>query len=127
MAGGDEDGRGLTVAVTGPTGDIGIAFIRALEASDAVDRIIGLANEREGEPFEALRQWLADGDHTIFVSGNDPGAKQRVRELLGSLGWQDIIDLGDITTSRGTEMYLPLWARLYMSLDNPMFTIKVVR
>lgn len=70
---------------------------------------------------------LADGDHTIFVSGNDPGAKQSVMELLGSLGWQDIIDLGDITTSRGTEMYLPLWARLYMSLGNPMFTIKVVR
>jgi predicted dinucleotide-binding enzyme len=70
---------------------------------------------------------LAGGDHTSFISGNDAAAKQRVTELLRSLGWTDIIDLGDITTARGTEMYLPLWARLYTALGNPMFSIKVVR
>jgi len=31
----------------------------------AVDRIIGLAKGREGEPFEALRQWVADRDRKI--------------------------------------------------------------
>lgn len=36
-------------------------------------------------------------------------------------------DLGDITTARGTEMYLALWTRLFMTLPNPMFSIKVVR
>ena len=72
-------------------------------------------------------QQLAGGDHTAFVSGNDAAAKQRVTDLLRSFGWQDIIDLGDITTARGTEMYLPLWARLYAALANPMFSIKVVR
>ena len=35
--------EGLTVAVTGPTGSIGKAFIRALEASPAVERIVGMA------------------------------------------------------------------------------------
>ena len=34
---------GLTVAVTGPTGSIGKAFIRALESTPGVDRIIGMA------------------------------------------------------------------------------------
>ena len=70
---------------------------------------------------------LADGDHTIFLSGNETGAKAQVTELLRSFGWQDIIDLGDITTSRGSEMLLPLWARLWGALGTPMFSFKVVR
>ena len=35
--------EGLTVAVTGPTGSIGKAFIRSLEATPGIDRIIGMA------------------------------------------------------------------------------------
>jgi hypothetical protein len=38
-----------------------------------------------------------------------------------------VIDLGDITTARGTEMYLPLWLRLWGSLGTGIFNIKVVR
>jgi predicted dinucleotide-binding enzyme len=51
------------------------------------------------------------GDHHIFVSGNDDEAKEKVKAILKSFGWadQNILDLGDITTARGTEMYLPLW------------------
>jgi predicted dinucleotide-binding enzyme len=63
----------------------------------------------------------------VFVSGDDPDAKNQVTELLDSLGWTDVIDLGDITTARGTEMYLPLWARIWGATENPMFNIKVVR
>jgi predicted dinucleotide-binding enzyme len=55
---------------------------------------------------------LPDTHHT-FLSGNDAGAKASVKELLRSFGWQEgeILDLGDITTARGTEMLLPLWVR----------------
>lgn len=70
---------------------------------------------------------LADGHHTIFVSGNDPDAKSIVSDLLRSFGWKDILDLGDITTARGTEMYLPLWTRLYRATGSPSFSIRVVR
>lgn len=70
---------------------------------------------------------LAGGDHTVFVSGNDPDAKSQVVGLLELLGWSDVIDLGDITTARGTEMYLPLWARIWAATQNPTFSIKVVR
>lgn len=69
---------------------------------------------------------LAGGDHSVFMSGNDSDAKAQVGELLQSFGWSDIVDLGDISTARGTEMYLPLWARIY-GLGSPMFNIKVVR
>lgn len=70
---------------------------------------------------------LAGGDHTAFLSGNDAEAKSTVLALLRSFGWTDVIDLGDISTARGTEMYLPLWVRIWLALGNPMFSIKVVR
>jgi predicted dinucleotide-binding enzyme len=70
---------------------------------------------------------LAGGDHTVFVSGDDPAAKAEVTELLRSVGWSDGIDIGDITTARGTEMYMPLWTRIWAATQNPMFNIKVVR
>jgi 8-hydroxy-5-deazaflavin:NADPH oxidoreductase len=69
------------------------------------------------------------GDHVVFVSGNDAGAKAQVTQLLVSFGWGEgrIIDLGDIATSRGTEMYLPLWLELYGALGTGSFNINVVR
>lgn len=70
---------------------------------------------------------LAGGDHTVFVSGNDAAAKAQVTQLLREFGWQDIIDLGDITTARGTEMLLPIWIRLMGTLQTPTFNFKIVR
>jgi predicted dinucleotide-binding enzyme len=70
---------------------------------------------------------LGGGDHTVFLSGDDPDAKAVVAGLLRSFGWSDIIDLGDITTARGPEMLLPLWLRLFGALGTPVLQFKVVR
>ncbi|WP_394824850.1 NADPH-dependent F420 reductase [Pendulispora albinea] len=68
------------------------------------------------------------GDHTLFMSGNDPEAKAYVRALVSDwFGWRDVIDLGDITTARGTEGLLPLWLRLMRALGTMQFNVKVVR
>jgi len=67
------------------------------------------------------------GDHDVFVCGNDEDAKSTVKELLRELGWAVPIDLGDITASRGTEMVLPLWLRLMVTLKTPMFNLHVAR
>ena len=68
------------------------------------------------------------GEHTLFMAGNDAGAKNQVRQVLTEwFGWKDVLDLGDITMARGTEMYLPLWVRMYGALQTPHFNIKVVR
>jgi predicted dinucleotide-binding enzyme len=69
---------------------------------------------------------VAGGEHTVFVSGNDEPAKAQVTELLRSFGWGHIIDLGDITTARGSEMYLPLWIRLWGALGTGTFNVSVV-
>jgi predicted dinucleotide-binding enzyme len=70
---------------------------------------------------------LGGGDHTVFVGGDDAEAKATVKDLLRSFGWSDIIDLGDITTARGTEMMLPVWVRLFGALQKPLFNFKLVR
>lgn len=68
------------------------------------------------------------GPHTVFVSGNDRKAKGRVMDFLRSLGWQSIIDLGDITSARAAEQLLPLWVRLFTALgNNPIFNIAVMK
>jgi hypothetical protein len=71
---------------------------------------------------------VAGGDHHIFLSGNDEGAKKEVTRLLQEwFGWKNVLDLGDITSARGPEMLLALWLRLMGTLQTPTATIKVVR
>ena len=70
---------------------------------------------------------VSGGEHSVFVSGDDQEAKQTVASLLEDFGHTDVIDLGDLSTARGAEMYLPLWLRLMGSLGTPFFNIKVVR
>ncbi len=64
----------------------------------------------------------------IFMNGNDSGAKAEVKKLLTTFGWneKDIIDMGDISTARGTEQILPIWVRLWGTLQTPMFNFKIV-
>ena len=88
----------LTVAVTGPTGDIGIAALRALDASPAVAKVIGMARR----PFDPAAHGLSDkvayqrGDvldrpsvdalvdgadvvvHLAFIIIGDPDEAQRI-------------------------------------------------
>lgn len=68
------------------------------------------------------------GDHTVFVCGDDEGAKDRVKQVLTEwFGWKadHVIDLGDITNARGTEAWLLLWTRIFAATGNPNFNIEV--
>jgi 8-hydroxy-5-deazaflavin:NADPH oxidoreductase len=69
---------------------------------------------------------IADGNHTVFMSGNDADAKTKVTELLQSFGWTDIFDLGDLTSARGTEMMMPIWLRAFGKLGNVPYNFKIV-
>jgi predicted dinucleotide-binding enzyme len=64
---------------------------------------------------------------TVFVAGDDAEAKATVVGLLESFGHDDVLDLGDLTAARGTEMWLPLWLRIMQSLGTAQFNLKVVR
>lgn len=64
---------------------------------------------------------------TVFVSGDDAGAKRLVTGLLTELGHRDVLDLGGIETARGVEMWMPLWLRVMGAVGTADFNIKVVR
>ncbi|MDX1378388.1 MAG: NAD(P)-binding domain-containing protein [Anaerolineales bacterium] len=68
------------------------------------------------------------GERTqVFVSGNDIEAKATVVMILRDwFDWKEILDLGDITTSRAVEMFLPLWQSLRKTIPDQRFNIKIV-
>ena len=70
---------------------------------------------------------LLPGTHAVFMSGNHAEAKAVVRGLLESFGWRDVIDLGDISTARGTEAFLSLWLALAKSLGTYTLNVQIVR
>jgi predicted dinucleotide-binding enzyme len=71
---------------------------------------------------------LANGEHDLFICGNDAGAKSKVTDVLTNwFGWKHVTDLGDITNARATEMLLALWVRLFGKYQSPMFQFRVVR
>jgi predicted dinucleotide-binding enzyme len=71
---------------------------------------------------------LNGGDHNAFICGNDDDSKSKVKEIMLTFGWleKNIIDLGDIISSRGTEMYLPLWLRIWGAKKTGAFNIKII-
>ena len=71
---------------------------------------------------------LLPGEHLMFVSGNDAEAKAQVTSILKDwFGWKGVIDLGDISTARATEMMLPIWISLMSKLGTPLFNFAIVK
>ena len=70
---------------------------------------------------------LVKGESDLFISGNDTSAKASVVALLRTFGWENVIDLGDITTSRGTEMLMPIWMRMFGLFGTPHFNFRIAR
>jgi len=71
---------------------------------------------------------LVPGEHDLFLCGNDTDAKAKVEDILRNwFRWKSIVDLGDITNARATEMLLPIWVRLFMLFQTPNFNFRIVR
>jgi 8-hydroxy-5-deazaflavin:NADPH oxidoreductase len=72
---------------------------------------------------------IVPGDHVVFLSGDDRAAKQSVAEMLGSFGWplERIIDLGGLSTARGTEAVLILWLSVWEALGRAQFNWAIHR
>jgi predicted dinucleotide-binding enzyme len=71
---------------------------------------------------------LVPGEHDVFICGNDAEAKTIVTQILKDwFGWKPVIDLGDITSARGTEMLLPIWIRLWRVFGHANFNFRIVK
>jgi UDP-glucose 4-epimerase len=89
--------QGLTVAVTGPTGDLGISVVDALEGSRSVKRVIGMARRpfdpkdqgwkkteyREGDVQDAasVRELVKGADVVVHLAFAILSAGEATREL----------------------------------------------
>ncbi len=66
-------------------------------------------------------------DVEMMICGNDAAAKQQVMKILKEFGWKGAIDLGGIENAGWLEAFVPLWARVGMSLNTWDHVFKVVR
>ncbi len=77
-------------------------------------------------PIQVNPGSLAGANHHVFMSGNDAEAKNLAIELLKSYGWKHILDLGDITSARVTEMASLLTIKIMNVTQNLHFNFQVV-
>lgn len=68
------------------------------------------------------------GAHDVFVAGNDTGAKAQVEKVLREwFGWKHVVDLGDLTAARATELYVLFWIRLWGATKTSDVNIHVAK
>lgn len=60
-----------------------------------------------GNPF-MFRPTFPGGPPTMFICGNDDGAKAKTREILADFGW-DVEDIGKVEGARAIEPLCQLW------------------
>lgn len=79
--------------------------------------------------FSVMANPSAIGPSSVFLSGDDEGAKEEAAGLLRDLGWPEdsVMDLGGISSARGPEHYIPMSAALRRALETPALNIRVVR
>jgi predicted dehydrogenase len=69
-----------------------------------------------GPVAKSVAARLAELGHAVLVGTRDPAATL-ARTAPDTFG----------NPPRGTEIMLPIWARVYVSTSNPMFSVKLVR
>jgi len=107
----------------------------SISNTDSLGEVIqrGLPNTRVVKTLNTMNAAVmvdparVPGPHAVFLSGNDKPAKGKVMDILRSFGWREIIDLGDITSARGPEQFLPLWLRLWGALGSGEFNVAVMK
>lgn len=116
--------RGMPPAVLTYEGGASLAeeIQRALPGA----RVVKTLNTLTASLMVNPRQ-LADGDHSVFVSGDDAAAKAQAADILRSFGWRDIIDMGGLASARGAELILPIWLQLFGTFGTPQYNFKIVR
>jgi predicted dinucleotide-binding enzyme len=62
----------------------------------------------------------------MFIGGNDAEAKAKVSEILHEFGWQGVIDLGGIESSRYLEPLVMIWMAYWQTSGKQAHALKMV-
>jgi predicted dinucleotide-binding enzyme len=89
-------------------------------------RVVKALNTMIGDVMTTPKS-VAEGNHSVFLSGDDSEAKRVISELLAAFGWADVIDLGGIQTARATEMMVKIRLLVMTSLGTPIFNFSIAR
>lgn len=71
-----------------------------------------------------------NGNHNLFICGNDIDAKNSVKKLLTTnFNWkvEHILDMGDMKSARLTEAIIPFWVGLMQVEGLAMFNYLIVK
>ncbi|MGD0376583.1 MAG: NAD-dependent epimerase/dehydratase family protein [Streptosporangiaceae bacterium] len=138
-AGGGDEGRdrpaGLTVAVTGPTGAVGRAVIRALEQDDRVGRILGMARKplevaflgwrkttyRRGDVLDraAVSELVADADVVIHLAYAILGSR-RESARVNVTGSRNVFETALLAGQPSRLVFMSSVAAYGYHADNPV-------
>ncbi|SCK50497.1 hypothetical protein H181DRAFT_04579 [Streptomyces sp. WMMB 714] len=117
-------GIGFTadMALTHPAASLGEEIQEAFPATYVVKTLATMTASVMADPG-GLRS-----PGSVFLSGDDAGAKTTAGRLLNDLGWPDEaqLDLGGIATARGQEHYALLFLGIAGALGTHAFNISVV-
>jgi hypothetical protein len=143
------DGTENALKLADPKSFAGKVVIDATNPLKHVDgRPVGLERGFTDSGGEQIQRWLPDakvvkafnivgnalmvdpklpgGPPTMFIGGNDEGAKQVVTEILTDFGWETI-DLGGIDASRMLEPMCWAWVQSAMKTGKWMQAFKMLR
>ncbi len=126
---------GLTVAVTGPTGEIGISAVTALEHSPAVDRIVGMARRpfdpsalgwtkttyQQGDILDrqAVNELVADADVVIHLAFIIMGSREESARV-NLAGTRNVFEATVSARRPGRLVYTSSVAAYGYHSDNPV-------
>ncbi|WP_211360148.1 NADPH-dependent F420 reductase [Actinocorallia herbida] len=117
------DPVGFAVALRYPGGSLAAELQRVLPGS----RVVKALNTAHVSLMAAPGSLPVPPD--VFLSGDDPAAKDVVRGLLRDLGWPDraVVDLGGVETARGPESFVLMVGDLVRALGPVPFAFSVAR
>ena len=126
----------LTVAVTGPTGDIGRAFLLALESADRVDRVIGMARRpfdpasigagkteyRQGDITrrEDVERLVADADVVVHLAFLIVGGGEEEMRRINLEGSRNVFEAAAAAKNVKRLVYTSSVAAYGFHADNPL-------
>jgi predicted dinucleotide-binding enzyme len=68
-----------------------------------------------------------EGTPDLFVAGNDNKAKDEVKSLANQLGWESIIDLGDLSEAIWLETLTILWVHYGFKFNSWTHAFKLLK
>lgn len=68
-----------------------------------------------------------EGTPDLFIAGNDKKAKEEVTSLAKQLGWESIIDLGDLSEAIWLETLTMLWVHYGVKFNSRTHAFKLLK